>query len=304
MGTSYLAVGYDCNHKGICCPLTTYDRLHKRFGIEEIKRRIDMIPLSDENHVVVSGGEPMLHPDFLDILSYLNEKNFSVTILSNSSMCKNKEFVEKLGRYKNISVITAIHSSNPKIHDEMTGVPGSLLETLEGLDNLAAQKVPVTIKHILNAVTLPSLTDTFDYLEKHFPPQVGFQFCAMDYSGRAGKNRDKLFASREAIEEGLKGVLDLLESRMSKQRKISVIETPYCFADPYYWKYFQGAVSQLSSYIAPNTDEAEVIYEFNSQCHSEYQPCRKCALKPYCPGVWKSAYELDHNLVNPINSYK
>ena len=90
MGTSYLAVGYDCNHKCICCPLTTYDRLHKRFGIEEIKRRIDMIPLSDENHVVVSGGEPMLHPDFLDILSYLNEKNFSVTILSNSSMCKNK----------------------------------------------------------------------------------------------------------------------------------------------------------------------------------------------------------------------
>ena len=72
MGTSYIAIGYDCNHKCMCCPLTTYDRLHKRLQFDEIRERISLIKKQDEKaHIVLSGGEPMLHPDFLEILEYV-----------------------------------------------------------------------------------------------------------------------------------------------------------------------------------------------------------------------------------------
>ena len=303
MGNSYLAVGYECNHKCLCCPLTTYDRLHSRMELDDIKKRVDLIPVSEENHIVLSGGEPMLHPNFLDILDYLTEKSFTITVLSNASMCKDAAFAERLNGYDHLEIITAIHSSTPMIHDEMTGIRGSLLETLEGLDHLVQNRVGVTIKHIFNARTLPLLIDTFDYLEKHFPPQVGFQFCTMDYSGRAGKNKDILFASREEVKNGLQSVLDLLEARRSKPRRITVIETPYCYADPYYWRYFEGVRGRLSTYIAPNTEAVEAVYEVNSQCHSDYQPCQSCAVKKYCPGIWQSAYEIDNAMVEPIVSY-
>ena len=304
MGNSYLAVGYDCNHACLCCPLTTYDRLHKKMELDDIKKRIDLIPASEENHIVLSGGEPMIHPHFLNILDYLTEKNFTITVLSNASMCKDAAFAERLREYKRLEIITAIHSSTPMIHDEMTGTPGSLLQTLEGLDHLVQNKVGITIKHIFSAKTLPLLTDTFDYLEKHFPPQVGFQFCTMDYSGRAGKNKDILYASRKDVMTGLQSVLDLLETRRSKPRRITVIETPYCYADPYYWRYFEGASGRLSTYIAPNTDSVEAIYEVDSQCHSNHQPCQICAVKKYCPGIWTSAYEIDNTAVKPIESYE
>lgn len=270
MSNSYLAIGYDCNHNCICCPLTTYDRLHKRIELEDIKQRIDLIPMSKNNHIVLSGGEPMIHPDFFDILNYLTDKHFSITILSNSSKCRDSEFAKRLAGYKHLDVITAIHSCTPKLHDEMTGTAGSLLETLEGLDHLVENGVPITIKYIFNAKTLPTLMNTFEYLEKHFPPQVGFQFCTMDYSGRAGKNKDVLFVSRDAITDSLENVLDFLESKMSKVRKISVIETPYCFGDPYYWKYFEGSGGKISTYIAPNTDEAKITYEIESDCNTRY----------------------------------
>ena len=304
MGNSYIAVGYECNHKCIGCPLTTYDRLHKRIGIADIKKRINLIQSSDENHVILSGGEPMLHPDFFSILDYLVEKRFSITVLSNSSMCKDSRIAEKLSRYSKLEVITVIHSSIPMIHDEMTGTSGSLLETLEGLDHLVENGVSVTIKHILNARTIPTLVDTFDYLEKHFPPKVGFQFCTMDYSGRASKNKEQLFASREEITIGLESVLDLLESRRSRSRRISIIETPYCFADPYYWRYFEGATGRLSTYIAPNTDEVEVLYEVDSQCHPNYKPCQRCDVQNFCPGVWESSYNIDNAIVKPIKSFE
>lgn len=303
MRSSYLAIGYECNHKCICCPLTTYDRLHRKIDLKDILKRIDKIPLSECNHIVLSGGEPMLHPDFFEILDYLSKKEFFITILSNASMCKDKDFAQRLGEYNRLDIVTAIHSSSPRIHDEMTGVPGSLLDTLEGLDYLVEMGVPITIKHIINAKTLSTIIETFDYLEKHFPPQVGFQFCTMDYSGRAEKNKDVLFASRDSILTGLENVIDFLESRMSKRRKISVIETPYCFADPYYWKYFEGSIGLLATYIAPNTDEKEVTYEVGSECNTSFQACQQCDLKKYCAGIWKSAYEIDNGLLKPINSY-
>lgn len=304
MGSSYLAVGYECNHQCICCPLTTFDRLHKKIELEDIKARIEMIPLTTTNHIVLSGGEPMLHPDIFNILDYLAEKHFSITILSNSSKCKNKAFAKQFSQYNQLEIVTAIHSSSPMLHDEMTGVSGSLLETLEGLDNLVENGIPITVKHIINAKTLPTIIDTFDYLEKHFPPLVSFQFCSMDYSGRAEKNRSGLFVSRQEFVSGLENVLDLLESRMSRKRRITVIETPYCFADPYYWKYFEGSTEKLLSYIAPNIDDRDIAYEVDSACNTGYPQCQICSVQKYCSGIWSSAYMIDSTLLESIQAYE
>lgn len=307
MGSSYLAAGYECNHECICCPLTTFDKLHRKISPEDILRRIENIPAPEEgqeNHVVLSGGEPMLNPGFWEILDCAARKGFTVTVLTNATMCSNAAFAKRLAEYGQIDIVTAIHSSRPQIHDKMTGTPGSLLKTLEGLDNLVAEGVPVTVKHFFSRVTLPHVLDTFEYLEKHFPPQVGFQFCTMDYSGRAWKNREELAVSGMEIKAALENVLDFLESRQSRHRGISVIETPYCFADPYYWKYFSGSAGKLTAYIAPNLDDQDIAYEVDSDCSTDYEPCQRCAVKPYCSGVWKSAYRaMGDSIFMPVEAY-
>jgi MoaA/NifB/PqqE/SkfB family radical SAM enzyme len=307
MGTSYLAIGYECDHQCLCCPLTTYDRLHKRLSFEQIKERISLIKRQDEApHIVLSGGEPMLHPDFLKILDYVVKEGFLVTVLSNAVRCKNRDFVKSI---KDITpadgfeIITAVHSSTPYIHDRLTGVTGSLLDTLEGLDNLVAEDIPFTIKHIFNKISLPTLAETFKYLEEHYPPQVGFQFCTMDYSGRAGKNVEELFVSMDEIRNPVEAVLDDLERKMVKKRSISFIETPFCLTDPYYWKYYNNASCGLDTYIAPNTGERRVAYEVASACGAFYEPCQKCMVKNWCAGTWKTAYKYRPlGLLSPINN--
>lgn len=198
-------------------------------------------------------------------------------------------------------IVTAIHSSTPAIHDKLTGVSGSLLETLAGLDHLVEEEIPVTIKHIFNRLSHPTLVETFQYLEEHYPPQVGFQFCTMDYSGRAGKNIKELFVTMEDIREPVEKMLDYLEMRMVKKRNISFIETPFCLTDPYYWKYFNNASNGLDTYIAPNTDERQVDYEVSSECGPFYEPCEKCAVKQWCAGTWRTAYKYrPTGLLKPI----
>ena len=305
MGTSYLALGYECNHQCICCPLTTYDRLHKPLIFDEIKERVALIKKRDTvSHIVLSGGEPMLHPDFLKILSFVAGEGFQITVLYNSSFCRDHNFVKSIKQVipnKGFDIVTAIHSSIPSVHDRLTGVSGSLLETLEGIDHLVEEDIPVTIKHIFNRISLPSLLETFKYLEEHYPPQVGFQFCTMDYSGRAEKNVQELFVTMKEIRKPVEQLLDFLETRMVRKRNISFIETPFCLTDPYYWKYFNNASDGLDTYIAPNTDERPADYEVTSECGPFYGPCRECIVQKWCAGTWKSAYHYRQTgLLRPI----
>jgi MoaA/NifB/PqqE/SkfB family radical SAM enzyme len=309
MGSSYLAIGYECNHKCMCCPLTTYDRLHKRLSLSQIKERVALIQRQDVNsHIVISGGEPMLHPDFLEIVAFLAQEGFSITVLSNATRCKDHDFVCRLKQVipqGKFDIVTAIHSTTPQIHDRLTGTPGSLLESLAGLDHLVEEGIPVTIKHIFNRISLGTFLETFRYLEEHYPWQVGFQFCTMDYSGRAGKNAEELFVTMEEIRQPLEFLLDELEGKMAKKRRISLIESPFCMTDPYYWKYFNNASSNLDTYIAPNTDAHLVAYEVGSQCGPYYPPCTHCAVKKWCSGTWKSAYNYRQTgLLTPICDIK
>ena len=82
---------------------------------------------------------------------------------------------------------------------------------------MVEEEIPVTIKHIFNRLSHPTLVEIFSILEEHYPPQVGFQFCTMDYSGRAGKNIKELFVTMEDIREPVEKMLDYLEMTDGKK---------------------------------------------------------------------------------------
>ena len=75
-------------------------------------------------HVTLSGGEPMMHNNFIDFLKKCNEYNFSVNILSNLTLL-NYEIIEEMKRNYLLSVQVSLYSMDPSIHDTITQVKGS-----------------------------------------------------------------------------------------------------------------------------------------------------------------------------------
>lgn len=316
MNRYYIALGYDCNHKCICCPLTTFDRLHAPLEYEQLEalildfcKEFKMVDEAKDSHahnrpyVVISGGEPTIYKDFFKILDVLARNHADITVLSNASMCVDKDFVKQM-KYilgtdgmERFEYVTAIHSSTPSLHDEMTGTEGSLWQTMEGLDHLVEQGFHVTLKHIMNKITYRTMEDTFRYLDGHFPVNVKFQLCSMDYSGRCAKNVDRLFVSFEELQTHVESVLDLLEEsnkkrNQNKKRTVCLFEAPLCLTDPYYWKYYTTLTGNLSSYIAPNEEsEGKCSKDVSSPCGAFFKPCSGCIVKPWCQGAWRSAYE-------------
>lgn len=311
MVNSYIALGYKCNHKCLNCPLTTFDRLHGELDKDTIINNINQLSKNkDRLHITISGGEPTLNPNFLDVLKILGSNNCWITILSNATTCKDIKMVDdiinSLGPkydYNRLNYVTAIHSYNKKIHDKLTGVPGSFDETIKGLENLSKRNIHISIKIIMNKVTCKDMTKTIDYLCNHFKTNMSLELCATDYAGRCGKNTSELYISFEELEPYLEDTLDNYEKNKYRQ-KIEIIETPLCLTDPYYWKYYMINPSKKMTYIAPNNEvENNSSESMSSGCNTNYKECNDCDFKNYCSGIWISTYEIEKDkgkIIRPI----
>ena len=98
---------------------------------EEIKKRMhDMIPVEKVfnfldkrkgklDGVVVSGGEPTIHPDLIDFIRKIKEKGFLVKLDTNGT---NPVVVEKLLEEKLVDYIAMDVKASKEKYNELTGV--------------------------------------------------------------------------------------------------------------------------------------------------------------------------------------
>ncbi len=116
--------------------------------------------------VTFSGGECLLHKDFIPILRHAREKDFSISILSNLTLL-NDEIISAL-KDANIDLLQAsVYSMNPEEHDYITQVEGSHARTIAGLERLIAADVPVQISCPTMRKTYASYQGVLDWAYSH-----------------------------------------------------------------------------------------------------------------------------------------
>ena len=94
--------------------------------------------------LTLSGGEPMLHPQFLEFVKTAKNYDFSLNILSNLTLL-NDEIVNVLKISRISSVQTSLYSMIPEIHDKITTIPGSWQKTYDGIMKLVENDIPIQI---------------------------------------------------------------------------------------------------------------------------------------------------------------
>jgi SynChlorMet cassette radical SAM/SPASM protein ScmF len=88
------------------------------------------------NSVKLTGGEPLLHPDFVRMVDLLREKELGLTIETNGTL-----MTESLARYlKDKSTLglisVSLDGANSETHDSFRGVKGSFERACQGIRNL------------------------------------------------------------------------------------------------------------------------------------------------------------------------
>jgi radical SAM protein with 4Fe4S-binding SPASM domain len=92
----------------------------------------------------ISGGEPLLHKDFIRMVKLARSYDFSVIIFSNLTLL-DEEILRVLVNESVTSVRVSLYSMDPKIHDAITLMQGSQVKTINAIERLIENNIPVAI---------------------------------------------------------------------------------------------------------------------------------------------------------------
>jgi len=87
--------------------------------------------------VKLTGGEPLIHPQIEEIISYIHRKKLRLIIETNGVLVT-PELAKLTLQGKNSFVSVSIDSSERETHDRIRGVPGSFDAAILGVENLVA----------------------------------------------------------------------------------------------------------------------------------------------------------------------
>ncbi|WP_167485784.1 radical SAM protein [Nocardia terpenica] len=112
-------------------------------------------------HVLFTGGEPMLYPDFLEIIEHVDSLGARTAIITNGSLLDEGR-VRRLAELQHLEQITvSLDSADPAVHDEVRKMRGLFKRATTGMARLraAAPHVRLVVNTVVSASTASTVPD-------------------------------------------------------------------------------------------------------------------------------------------------
>jgi len=131
------------------CVMCNFWRKDKAFISDlAFKEAIDILEGLGFYNQSLTGGEPLLHPQYFKFVKYMKRKGLYVNSPTNGTLLTEKN-VKRLKESGIDSVSVSVDSLNPEIADRIRGHPGQLRKALNGLRLLKKHGVPISAIIIL-----------------------------------------------------------------------------------------------------------------------------------------------------------
>lgn len=305
----------------------------KNLPLKTIKKIIDFACLHAQNltipenfRLIISGGEPFLHPKWYEIIEYAKRKGVKSFYITTNASVINQTTIDKL---KNLQQKTddffiqiSLDGKDSETHDKFRGYPGAFKKALNVTKLLDKSKIDFSIRTTIIPKHLNDMENRVKLAIKIKAKRIGFG--SVIWHGRANKNlilnpkEKKIFIER----------FDLLRKKYSKKIIISTEDPlkfkcnfPYLLPDDVKVEindpsFFGGCTAGISGFDSDsngnlractvldlpivninkaNLKQLTKIYE-NSQIIKDLASrnlkgkCEKCSLKRLCGGCRAQAY--------------
>ena len=189
-----------CNHNCFFCYNDTAKYKGDLLSCEEIKLILRQIKEAGVFSINFNGGEPLMRSDIFELLEFASELGFDLHMNTNATLIDDYK-AELIAKFLPSVCVSAL-ASNPKIHDDLTGHPGSFQRMKKGVSLLLKRGVKVEV----NVCTFRSNYKDLYNIAKVMAEKDVHVFCVTRYILANPKDINNLLGEKETIE-----VLDSLE---------------------------------------------------------------------------------------------
>ena len=177
-----------CNLRCVHCAVIPVMGGKDRLTLDDVRRLIDELVAEGGEMVVVSGGEPLLRDDCLEILSYAAAR--VKTLLSTNGTPIDDQTADALADL-GVTVQISLDGATAATHDRIRG-PGAFARTWQGIERLQVRGIGERLALSVTVMrpNVGECLDLIDLAEARGVPAV--RFFPLQRMGRAAAAWDKL----------------------------------------------------------------------------------------------------------------
>lgn len=136
-------------------------------SLSEIKTAVAKLSEMGATTIRITGGEPMTHPEFWEIMEEASQKGLSIVLRTNGTKI-DETAAKRMSDLPILFVEVSIDGHAPEVHDLFRRSAGSLQKSFSALRFLLEQKVPLRVKTAISKNNVGSLLDIGQLLAEKF----------------------------------------------------------------------------------------------------------------------------------------
>lgn len=277
----YFNITYRCNSNCMFCA-ADHPLLHENdeMSLEDFEHILSDNHVGENDRVIVNGGEPTIHKDFLSILDAIDRRGATIDLFTNGITLAQKDFTDQILKHRNLYIRIPLFGSDAKSHDLLTGRSGNFKAVTEGLDYLVGHlrdDVLLEIKLLLSKSTVQDNEKIYELIRKRWNRKsVILSLNPLLISQCVIQNKD-LFI--DTYEHMLEQSASLIAKIHNDGQNFTMALIPFCaFPSKELMELCHGnTIMKESHYTDPSKDL--VIDEF-----SERSACLHCKYISICNG--------------------
>lgn len=206
-----------CNLRCVHCYMDSDARKYQgELSTTEAKGFIDDLAEFKVPVLLLSGGEPLIRPDFFELAEYARDKGIRPTLSTNGTLITR----EVAQRIKDIGVgyVGISLDGLREVNDKFRGREGAFQAAMEGIRNCVAVNQRVGLRFTINSHNLAELDHIFDFIEEEQINRVCFYHLV--YSGRGNQMVEEDVSpaqSRQAMETIIRRTIDFQKRGLKKE---------------------------------------------------------------------------------------
>ena len=289
-----IRLGYTCNNNCIMCSFS--DKLGDvEMGTEEVKRYILLAKKEKVIRILLTGGEPTIRKDFLQLVYYAVKLGIpEIEIQTNGRMFYYEEFARNLANMKKgntvVRFLLPIYGHNEGIHDKITRSPGSFRQTVQGIKNLLKHNQTFVVKTVIMRTNYKYIPDIVK-----FSRELGLNSMSISSMciGDLNKNAENLIPSFKEVIPYLERALKISER---SDFRIFLVSIPLCLIKGRENNVREGFYFERILVKDPDKEKRELNVPKNSTIDSfnkvKLEKCKKCKFFKKCGGVWEDYIKI------------
>lgn len=277
----YIQLVRICNQKCRFCsnPETSYE-----LTLNDALSRVDDFVERGYDGIILTGGEPTLYPDIVEVVRHARGKGIHVRMITNGQKCADRHFSEALAEAGLEHVHVSVHTHDPKLQTFLTGNEDSLANIEASLGHFFDLGLNVDVNITIHAYNCGHLDHIVAWLVGKWPRLRHFVFNNLDPSSDRVSEYPDTIPRLVDIEISLQQALRALHA---SGRTFRVERLPLCYMAEFAWastetRKIVKKEERIVHFLDPRGTVRQTTWN-----HGKAEVCQVCRFDPICAGLFE-----------------